>query len=79
MCRSCDHEGATDLARELLDDDRYRFAWNTVAGIRDWIRKNAHITPRQAEALKNIYDGAQRRKEGRTWLAMTMSPDFQAD
>jgi hypothetical protein len=37
----------------LLDDD-YEFAYDTLVGIRDWVKDNKHFTKRQYEAVQNI-------------------------
>ena len=39
---------------DLLEDDRYSYAIETLEGIREWCAKNEHVTPKQAEAVENI-------------------------
>ena len=54
MCSSCDWKSALEECEELLEDADYEFASDTLAGIKDWIETNEHVTPRQLDAISNI-------------------------
>mgnify|MGYP001580441194 CR=1 FL=1 len=54
MCSSCQWEDALEECTELLDDDDYAFAQDTLLGIKDWIEGNEHVTERQQSAITNI-------------------------
>jgi hypothetical protein len=43
-----------DLCDEMLLDEDYVFAEDTLQGIRDWIEKNEFITDGQKDAITNI-------------------------
>lgn len=43
----------------LLDDDRIEWAWDTLEGIRNYVKSNRHITQRQMDTV----DGYQRKVE----------------
>lgn len=60
MCDKCNHqEWLNDIDDMLLDED-YSFAENTLSGIKDWVESNDHITPRQCESVENIKNGGKR-------------------
>jgi hypothetical protein len=48
-------------AEMLLDDERCKFAWATVASMRDSVRDEQRLpTEKMWQALKNIKDGGRR-------------------
>lgn len=64
MCMECDFAHYIELADEMLDDNLYEFAWDTVEGIRKWTEEHNHITERQIVALENVYESVcDRNKE----------------
>lgn len=54
MCTSCDWEDYNDLCDEMLTEDKYDFAAETIESIQNWIIEKEHITERQKAALDNI-------------------------
>ena len=54
VCQSCDWEEALDEIDEMLDDERYSFAVDTLEGIKEWVAKAEHVTDKQKEAVDNI-------------------------
>jgi hypothetical protein len=44
-----------DMADEMLLDEDYEFASDTIQGIRDWIADNEYVTDAQKEALNSIF------------------------
>lgn len=54
MCQRCDWEGSLDQIEDLLEDDEFEFAEETLKGIRKWIKENEHVTPSQEQAIANI-------------------------
>jgi len=54
VCETCEWEKVVEQIDELLQDDRYSFAIDTLEGIREWCVKNEHVTPKQADAIENI-------------------------
>lgn len=54
MCENCEWEELVDLLDELLTDDRYEFADETLDGILSWVTKNEHATTAQWDAVENI-------------------------
>jgi len=61
MCDTCDYEAALEEIDEMLDDERFEFAEDTLTGIKDWVKHKEHITPKQWEAVNNIRKGGERR------------------
>jgi hypothetical protein len=54
MCQECEHERFVRKINDLLEDNRFEFAEDTLRGILDWITGNEHITERQKTAVLNI-------------------------
>ena len=54
MCTSCDWETRVERIDELLDDDEYLFAVDTLEDIREWIVKNEHATEGQVTAIEDV-------------------------
>lgn len=49
-----DWESLIARIEELLDDDRYQFAADTLTGIRDWVEEHEFATAAQCRAVNNI-------------------------
>lgn len=49
-------------AEDLLDQDRYRFAWDTISGMRDSVKNGQVPTQKMLQALENIREGAARQE-----------------
>lgn len=54
MCISCDHDNYLEQIDDMLSDERFDFASDTLEGIRDWVAEKLHITEKQKEAVDNI-------------------------
>ena len=54
MCENCNWEDLVGDLDELLDEERYEFAGDTLEGIREWVVKNEHCTEAQKQAVQNI-------------------------
>jgi len=50
-----------DKCDEMLLDEKYSFADDTLQGIRDWIDKNHHVTEKQKIAVDNIWESVDDR------------------
>jgi hypothetical protein len=48
---------------ELLEDPAYRFASDTLEGIRDTVRLRQQVSEAQREAVQNIRAGGERQQE----------------
>jgi hypothetical protein len=48
---------------DMLDQDKYRFAWDTISGMRDTAVSGMVPTPPMWTALRNIREGANRARE----------------
>lgn len=59
MCDSCDWKEYLDMCDEMLAEDKYVFAEDTIEGIRKWITEKEHVTSRQKTALDNIYGSVE--------------------
>jgi len=62
MCKYCDWEDMLATIEEMMDDDDFDFAYDTLSGIKDWVEENHHITERQTEAVNNIRESIERRR-----------------
>jgi|GEM_PF-1666211 len=58
---SCGWHELSDEIQDMLDDDRYEFANDTLIGISDWINENEHCTEAQKQAVKNVRESAENR------------------
>lgn len=59
-----------DFAEELndlLDDERFAFAYDTLAGIRETIQRLKRVTPGQYTAVRNIRTSVEQKAERKTW------------
>ena len=54
MCKFCGWEDSLQECQDLLADDDYEFAQDTLQGIADWIEAEHHVTDRQQTAIENI-------------------------
>lgn len=54
MCAMCNWEEVLDMAEEMLEEDKFRFAEKTLKGIADWVSDNEHVTDAQENAVNNI-------------------------
>jgi hypothetical protein len=54
MCEDCNWRDKVVELEELLDEERYEWAFDTLEGIKDWAELHQHITERQLEAVENI-------------------------
>jgi len=58
-----EHYEGWELAFELLDDEKYEFAWDTIESIDNYGKAHGSITPKQRQALLNIKHGADDRED----------------
>jgi len=58
---SCGWHELSDEVQDLLDDDRYEFANDTLIGVSDWINENEHCTEAQKRAVANVRKSAENR------------------
>lgn len=65
MCDKCGWEELLETIEEMLEDDTYEFAADTLEGIEEWVNDNEHCTPRQEEAVENIRSSKLLDKHGR--------------
>ena len=63
MCNSCGWEAHLVEIEEMLEDENYEFASDTLEGIRDWIEENNHITENQQMAIENISNSLDRNRQ----------------
>lgn len=59
MCDNCNWESHAETAEEMMWDEEFDFARDTVEGIYNWVVENEHITEAQIQALENIYGSKQ--------------------
>jgi len=59
MCDDCEWSDLLDEIEDMLSDDEYSFAADTLQGIYDWIEEHEHCTQGQIEAVHNIYGSKQ--------------------
>lgn len=60
MCDDCEWVDQLDAIDDLLEDERYEFAQDTLEGIREWVEENEHITDGQKKAINNIASAGDR-------------------
>lgn len=58
--RSVEVQAYIDLLDEMLLNEDYDFATDTLVGIRDWVSDNNHITEKQIVAIQNIRGSVDR-------------------
>ena len=54
-----DWETALEDIDDMLDDERYEFAIDTLESIREWIAKDEHATDSQIDAIANIQNSKE--------------------
>ena len=54
MCEYCQWVELLEEIDELMDDDKYEFAQDTLEGIREWVTEKEHCTENQTIAVENI-------------------------
>mgnify|MGYP001591666977 CR=1 FL=1 len=54
MCLDCGWPDLLEDIESMLEDDRYRFASETLEGIHEWVENNEYCTDGQKEAVENI-------------------------
>jgi hypothetical protein len=63
MCDKCDWQKAMDLADHMLYNPAWDWATDFLEDVLDWIQSKEHVTPKQFNALKNIYKRAKQDDE----------------
>ena len=56
MCDSCGWEELVEQIDEMMDDEKWEFAQDTLEGIREWVVESEHCTEKQKDAVNNIED-----------------------
>lgn len=51
---SCDWKKYLERIAEMLDQEDYNYAEDTLVSMADWIKRNKHVTPKQRRAIHNI-------------------------
>ena len=59
MCNHCKWEELLEDIDELMDDDKYEFAQDTLEGIRNWVSGEEHCTVSQTIAVENIRESKE--------------------
>jgi len=54
MCNECSSQDYLAKIDDLLSDSSFRFAADTLEGIREWVEEHDHITDKQIDAVENI-------------------------
>ena len=54
MCTECSWPEFLEQLEDLIEDERYGFASQTLNGIHDWVEENEHCTQNQKDAVANI-------------------------
>ncbi|MCE5277157.1 MAG: hypothetical protein ABFD92_16640 [Planctomycetaceae bacterium] len=61
MCQGCEWEDLIERIDEMLDEEKYEWAADTLEGIRGWVARNEHCTDKQKQAVDNIEEAAAGR------------------
>lgn len=61
MCKHCEWEDLLEEISEMLGDDDYEFAVDTLEGIQTWVDQNEHCTDGQKDAIENIRESVENR------------------
>ena len=61
MCKHCEYEELLEEIDDMLGDDDYNFAVDTIEGIREWVSDEEHCTDGQKEAIENIRESVENR------------------
>ena len=59
MCADCSWDELMEEIADILEDDRYRFAAETLEGIYEWVESNEHCTEGQKAAVENIKESVK--------------------
>lgn len=59
MCDSCSWSDLLEEIEDMTEDDRYRFAAETLEGIYEWVESNEHCTEGQKAAVENIKESVK--------------------
>ena len=59
MCDTCSWENYLEEIEEIVEDERYEFASDTLRGIHEWVESNEHITEGQMIAISNIRESKE--------------------
>lgn len=63
LCFSCGWEKIARHIDQMLEDrDTYGFAADFLESVRKQARDRSHITPRQANGVRNVWKGANKQK-----------------
>jgi len=60
VCDTCDWEDVLEQIDDMMSEERYDFAADTLVGIREWVAEKEHITENQKSAISNIEDSVHR-------------------
>ena len=63
MCQHCEWESLLARLSEMVEDDDYDWAIDTLEGIQNTVTVNECCTDRQREAVENIEDAVARRRD----------------
>lgn len=58
-------DAAVDRLTEMLDSDRYNFAWGTLTDLRLTIEQRGQVSAAQLQAIDNIQHGGDRHETQR--------------
>jgi len=61
MCQKCGWSAVLDDIDDMIVEDRYQWALDTIDSIFEWVGTNKHITDKQMAALDNIRNATERR------------------
>lgn len=56
MCDHCKSDEFLEELEDIISDDTYKFAYETLYDIYTWVEENEHVTPNQRQAVKNIVE-----------------------
>ncbi len=60
MCDDCKWESLIVRIDEILEDENFEFAQETLEGIRSWVEEKEHCTDRQRDAVESIESSVDR-------------------
>jgi hypothetical protein len=62
MCRECRWKELEYEIDEMLGDDAYEWALDTLGGIQETVIEKEHVTEKQREAIENIRVAVESRR-----------------
>lgn len=62
-----DVEDFIDALQGLLDNETYRFAWDTLQGIKNTVSSTQNVTKKQIQAYENIKSSRDGTRETKEW------------